>query len=191
MTRIVDEQLAGPIDWSDADEAVETTLEFMQRASSDTALLRCVVEGLERGEIAAQRSSVGAVWFLLAKADAPDLRLWLRFCPRGAVVAPHAHAEPFVATVLSGTYKQTLIGVGGGVASPEQDSPLAIRTECLRQVFSLAAGQRHSSASSVGTALLVAMPAAGEGPGPGLIPVTDQRELRTIARKLASALRAS
>jgi hypothetical protein len=61
--------------------------------------------------------------------------------------------------VIWGTFKQTLIGHGGGVASPDHPIKLYVRHEQPGQVFSLDERQQHETSSTAGCLLLAAMPA--------------------------------
>jgi len=179
------------VDWSDPEQALDTAGTGLARLSADRHALRRLVEGLSMEHLDPSLGGSGAYWFWIAGRADRNLSIWLRFCPTGAVVPAHTHASPVLAVVVTGSLKQTLIGHGGGVQSPEGESTLFVRHELPGQVFALNARQRHETSSTAGSLLLVATPAdAGAAPpSEGFDDETTQKGERALSR-LARALKA-
>lgn len=159
-----------PIDWSDPEQALDTAGTALGELTADSGLLREAVDGLSIERFEAGLSGGGAYWFMLATSDEDDLSVWIRFCPTGCVAPAHAHRSEILALVVAGTFKQTLIGHGGGVGSPDHPIELFVRHERPGQVFALDTQQEHETSSTAGSLILAAMPAAAAAGSNGASP---------------------
>ncbi len=148
------------IEWSDPEQALDTAGAALSRLGADSALLHEAIDQLSIEQLVPSRGGGGAYWFKLADSDTDNLSIWIRFCPTGCVAPPHTHQSEILALVVCGTFKQTLIGRGGGVASPDQPIKLYVRHERAGQVFALNERQQHETSSTAGSLILAAMPAA-------------------------------
>jgi hypothetical protein len=178
-----------PIDWQTAEEALETAAGALRRIRGDRAAMERLAAVVTSGASGPLLSAWGCHWLRIEDLDDGDTEAWLRFSPSGCVRQSHLHAVPFVALVLHGMYKQVLFGIGGGVASPDHEIPLSVRQERAGQVFALAAGQRHSSASGAECLLLVLKPRCAAdapdgdaGPGAAGSPAPVLAKLRRVLR---------
>ncbi|MGN6274724.1 MAG: hypothetical protein ACTHNP_02190 [Solirubrobacterales bacterium] len=148
------------IDWSDPEQALDTAGTALAEVAADSGLLREAVDGLSIERFEASLSVRGAYWFRLAMSDEVGPSVWIRFCPTGSVAPRHSHRSDILALVVAGTFKQTLIGRGGGVGSPDHPIELFVRHERPGQVFALDTRQEHETSSTAGSIMLAAMPAA-------------------------------
>jgi len=154
-----------PIEWTDPEQALDTAGSALRELAADFGLLRGAVDGLSLERFETDLSGGGAYWFKLATSDEDGLSVWIRFCPTGCVAPPHAHRSEILALVVAGTFKQTLIGRGGGVGSPDHPIELFVRHERPGQVFALDTHQEHETSSTAGSLILAAMPAAAAAAG--------------------------
>jgi hypothetical protein len=150
---------AEAIDWSDPEQALDTAGAALSELAADSALLVEAVEQLAVGQLEPELGGGGAYWFGLARSEEADLSIWLRFCPTGCVASAHTHTSDILALVVAGTFKQKLIGRGGGVASPDLPTKLFVRHERPGQVFALNTRQEHETSSTAGSLILAATPA--------------------------------
>jgi len=148
-----------PIEWSDPEQALDTAGTALCGLRSDVALLLDAINQLSVEQLDPSRGAGGAYWFKLAQSSEENLCIWLRFCPTGCVAPVHTHQSEILALVVCGTFKQTLIGQGGGVASPKQPIKLYVRHERPGQVFALNDSQQHETSSTAGSLILAATPA--------------------------------
>jgi hypothetical protein len=146
------------IDWSDPEQALDTAGAALRELAADQALLWEAVDGLDAGRLEPGLGAGGAYWFELAKSDSQRPSVWLRYCPSGCVAPEHTHSSEVLALVLSGTYKQKLIGRGGGVGSPKDPINLFVRHERAGQVFALSPRQAHETSSTAGSVILAVIP---------------------------------
>jgi len=179
-------QLAAPPIWDDADELIEAALPALQAICATPATFRCALEGVEDGSLPLIASDRGVHWVHLADDAELGVSVDLRFSPVGGVSAPHAHPHARAMQLLHGGYKQTLVGVGGGVASPPDEIPLYIRHEPTGQLFALTAEQRHASSSTVGALLLALQPYEAHVAAGDCRPGNRLRLARKLMRALAS-----
>jgi hypothetical protein len=177
--------LPAPPVWDDADELLEAALPVLHALRASPSLFPQLLADVERGTLPLLGSDRGVHWVHLADHAELDVSLDLRFTPLGGVSAPHEHLRARALMLLHGAYRQTLIGVGGGVASPEEEIPLYIRHEPAGQLFALTAEQRHASSSVVGTLMLALQPYEAYAAAADCHAV----EPDAVARKLARALR--
>lgn len=178
--------LVEPVEWHDAENALESAADALRELACNGSLQSDVLAAIERGAIPARKGDRGVYWFDLASSPELDTTLRLRFCPSGSVAPAHEHLSPLLARVMSGMYKQVLLGVGGGVRSSEDDIPLYVRHEHPGQTFALMPGQRHSTSSTAGLVLLVLTPHDAAAP-----PGETSRAAPGLIRKLRGAMRAA
>lgn len=163
-----------PIEWSDPEQALDTAGTALRELAADSRLLRQAIDGLSIERFETGFSGNGAYWFKLATSDEDGLSVWIRFCPTGCVAPAHAHRWEILALVVAGTFKQTLIGRGGGVGSPDHPIELFVRHERPGQVFALDTQQEHETSSTAGSLILAAMPAAAAARSNGASPDVDE-----------------
>jgi len=177
-------RLPGALQWDDADELLESALPVLTAIHATPSIFRLALEGVEVGDLPLLVADRGVHWIHLADDADRGVSVDLRFAPVGGVSAPHVHVHARALMLLHGAYKQTLVGVGGGVASAPHAVPLYIRHEPAGQLFALTAGQRHASSSTVGALLLALQPHTAH------VLAEDCRsgERGKVARKLASVL---
>jgi len=149
---------AEEIDWSDPEQVLDTAGASLCDLAADSALFLEAIDELSVEQLEPTLGGGGAYWFRLAESDEDDLSIWIRFCPTGCVAPPHTHRSEILALVVSGTFKQTLIGLGGGVDSPDHPIELFVRHERPGQVFALNRRQKHETSSTAGSLILAAMP---------------------------------
>ena len=179
----------GQIDWSDPEQALDAAGAALRDLGADSALLIEAIDELSIEQLDLSVGAGGAYWFRLTESREDDLSIWIRFCPTGCVAPPHTHRSAVLALVVCGTFKQTLIGHGGGVASPDHPIKLYVRHERPGQVFALNERQRHETSSTAGSLILAAMPAiAGlDGPTPDAIEDELTTKVETVIRRLRRA----
>jgi hypothetical protein len=149
------------VNWADPEQALETSSQALRGIASDLPLLETLIAHIESEDVDQSMGGSGSYWFSLAELSSYGVTVWLRFCPSGCVMRVHEHSHPLTAIVLRGGFHQTLVGVGGGVASPAEPTQLYLRQEAPGQVFSLAKDQLHSTSSTAGSVLLVLTPVLG------------------------------
>jgi hypothetical protein len=175
------------IEWSDPEQALDTAGAALCDLRSDSALLLEAIDELSTDHLDPSLGAGGAYWFKLAESSEHNLSIWIRFCPTGCVAPAHTHRSEVLALVVCGTFKQTLIGHGGGVASPDHPIKLYVRHERPGQVFALNQRQQHETSSTAGSLILAVMPATASGDElDSAFPNTIDPELRT---KVDTAIR--
>lgn len=172
-----------PIEWSDPEQALDMAGAALRDLRSDVRLLLEAIDELTVEQFDPSRGAGGAYWFRLAQNSKDNLCIWIRFCPTGCVSPVHTHQSEVLALVVCGTFKQTLVGRGGGVASQDHLIKLYLRHERPGQVFALTDSQLHESSSTAGSLILAATPATMEERR------CDGRD--TIAPKLAAKVEAA
>jgi len=181
---------ADKIAWSDPEQALDTAGSALSDLAADSALLLEVVGQVVPDQLDPDLGGRGAYWFELAQNKEADLSIWLRFCPTGCVAPAHTHSSDVLALVVAGTFKQNLIGIGGGVGSTAAPTKLFVRHERPGQVFALNTRQEHETSSTAESLLLAAMPAR-EAPRDGAGPVDGElsAKVRTAIQRLQRAAR--
>jgi hypothetical protein len=174
------------IEWSDPEQALDTAGAALCDLGADSALLLEAIDALSVEHLALSLGAGGAYWFRLAESREDNLSIWIRFCPTGCVAPPHTHRSEVLALVVCGTFKQTLIGHGGGVASPHHPIKLYVRHERPGQVFALNERQQHETSSTAGSLILAAMPATAAAGLDGRSPDAIDDELNA---KVEAAIR--
>jgi len=169
------------IDWSDPEQALDTADAALRSLAADSALLLGAIDDLSVEQLDPTLGAGGAYWFKLTESDGDDLSIWIRFCPTGCVASPHTHQAEMLALVVSGTFKQTLIGRGGGVDSPSHPIDLYVRHERPGQVFALNTRQEHETSSTAGSLILAAMPGSAAAEFEDLTPEAIDDELNAKA----------
>jgi hypothetical protein len=178
------------VDWSDPEQALDTAGVALADLAADSALLVEAIEKLSVDQLEPERGGGGAYWFGLARSEEADLSIWIRFCPTGCVAPAHTHMSDILALVVSGTFKQNLIGLGGGVASSDSPTKLFVRHERPGQVFALNTRQEHETSSTAGSLLLAATPAkATDRDGAVSVDGELERKAETAIRRLQRAAR--
>jgi hypothetical protein len=151
------------IDWSDPEQTLDTAGAALSGLAADSDLLLESINQLTVDQLRPELGGGGAYWFALARSDDADLAIWLRFCPTGCVASAHTHSMDILALVVEGTFKQKLIGLGGGVASSKSPTKLFVRHERPGQVFALNTRQEHETSSTAGSLILAVTPAKTVG----------------------------
>lgn len=181
---------AEAIDWSDPEQALDTAGAALSELAADSALFLEAIDQLSVDQLEPELGGGGAYWFGLARSEEADLSIWLRFCPTGCVAPAHTHMSDILALVVAGTFKQKLIGLGGGVASPESPTKLFVRHERPGQVFALNTRQEHETSSTAGSLLLAATPAkATDRDGAASVDGELEGKAETAIRRLQRAAR--
>jgi hypothetical protein len=179
------------VEWSDPEQALDTAGTALCDLGADSTLLLEAIEELSIEQLGLSLGAGGAYWFKLAESGEENLSIWIRFCPTGCVASVHTHRSEILALVVCGTFKQTLIGHGGGVASPDHPIKLYVRHERPGQVFALNERQQHETSSTAGSLILAAMPATAglEGPSPDAIDDELNAKVETAIRRLRRGAR--
>jgi N-acetylglucosamine-6-phosphate deacetylase len=155
------------IEWSDPEQVLDTAGAALCDLRADSELLLEAFDELSAEQLDPSLGAGGAYWFKLAESSEDNLSIWIRFCPTGCVAPAHTHRSEVLALVVCGTFKQTLIGHGGGVASPDNPIKLYVRHERPGQVFAFNERQQHETSSTAGSLILAVMPATASGDGLG------------------------
>lgn len=178
------------IEWGDPEQALDIAGEALRELAADSPLLLEAVDELSVERLDPGLGAGGAYWFNLTKRAEGDLSIWIRFCPTGCVAPAHTHRSEILALVVSGTFKQTLIGHGGGVDSPDHPIELYVRHERAGQVFALDTRQTHKTSSTAGSLILAVTPAsAAVGLDASSSAVTTDNELKAKAEAAIHRLR--
>jgi hypothetical protein len=177
------------IEWLDPEQALDTAGGALCDLGANSELLLEAIDELSVEQLEPSLGAGGAYWFKLAENEQDDLSIWLRFCPTGCVAPPHTHRSEILALVVSGTFKQTLIGQGGGVASSDDLIELYVRHERPGQVFALNTRQEHETSSTAGSLILAAMPATAGDEIVGSSPDAIDNELNAKVEAAVRRLR--
>lgn len=178
------------VDWSDPEQALDTAGAALSGLASNSTLLTEAIDQLSVGRLEPELGGGGAYWFGLARSEEADLSIWLRFCPTGCVAPAHTHMSDILALVVAGTFKQKLIGLGGGVASSGSPTKLFVRHERPGQVFALNTRQEHETSSTAGSLILAATPAkAVDRDGAASVDGELEGKAETAIRRLQRAAR--
>jgi hypothetical protein len=115
----------------------------------------------------------------------------MRYCPTGCVATLHRHRAGMLAVVLTGLFKQVLIGHGGGVDSPVDPTELFVRHERPGKLFALNPGQEHETSSTAGSLILVATPFGERALGVDDLDQESRSKSEAAAERLRRTARAT